>query len=266
MVLLPSVVRFHKQPLSMLPFSEYEISSGSVALRVLANSERSTQAFAVAVVPGLSETAEDWRGLLEHASPVHAAALTLRGRGASGRPESGYSVAEHASDIAAFVNHLSPGSVLLVAFSRSVAYALEYAISHPPDLVGLVLLDYPPRHTPLRPGWSESFAQSTWRGRVAGGTVPLSVLQAIEREADAKDYTNHLSEIEVPVLVVRGSARGAALSATDLAAYKTNLRNCITVVLEDSAHALWEPSPTKLYGAIMQFAREVATEASRNTS
>ncbi|MDP2367201.1 alpha/beta fold hydrolase [Rhodoferax sp.] len=242
----------------MLPFPEYQISNGGVALQVLANSERSTQAFAVAVVPGLSETAEDWRGLLGQAFPVPAAALTLRGRGASGQPVSGYTVAEHASDITAFVNHFSAGSVLLVAFSRSVAYALEYAISRPPKLAGLVLLDYPPRHTSLRPGWSESFAQSTWRGRIAGGTVPLSVLQAIEREADAKDYTNHLSSIEVPVLIVQGGARGAALSATDLAAYETNLPSCKTVVMEDSAHALWEPSPTKLYKVIMQFAREVA--------
>ena len=88
--------------------------------------------------------------------------------------------------------------------------------------------------------------------------MPLSVLQAIEREADAKDYTNDLSSIEVPVLVVQGGARGAALSATDLAAYKANLRNCKTVVAEESAHALWEPNPDKLHGAIMQFAREVA--------
>lgn len=93
------------------------------------------------------------------------------------------------------------------------------------------------------------------------GIVPLSVLQAIEQEADAKDYTNDLSAIEVPVLVVQGGAKGAALSASDLAAYKANLRNCQTVVLEDSAHALWEPSPAKLYGAIMRFAQEVASEA-----
>jgi pimeloyl-ACP methyl ester carboxylesterase len=242
----------------MLPFPEYQISSGGVTLHVLANSTRGTQAFAVAVVPGLSETAEDWRELLEQASPVTAAALTLRGRGTSDQPASGYTVAEHASDIAAFVNHFSAESVLLVAFSRSVAYALEYAVTQPPNLVGLVLLDYPPRHMSLRPGWSESFAQSTWRGRLAGSTVPVSVLQAIEREADAKDYTNHLSSIEIPVLVVQGGARGSALSAIDLAAYTSNLRNCTTVVLEESAHALWEPSPAKLYGAIMQFAREVA--------
>ena len=242
----------------MLPFSEYEVSNGGVALHVLANSVRRTQDFAVAVVPGLSETAEDWRGLLEQALPVPAAALTLRGRGASDQPVSGYTAEEHATDITAFVSSFAARSVLLVAFSRSVAYALEYAIARPPNLVGLVLLDYPPRHTSLRPGWSESFAKSTWRGRVVGGTVPLSVLKAIEREAIAKDYTNQLSSIEVPVLIVRGGANGAALSATDLVAYEANLLRCRTVVMEDSAHALWEPSPTKLYKTILQFAREVA--------
>jgi pimeloyl-ACP methyl ester carboxylesterase len=177
---------FTNHPFRMLPFPEYQISNGSVALHVVANSERGNEDFAVAVVPGLSETAEDWRALLEQALPVSAAALTLRGRGASDKPVSGYTAAEHASDIAAFVSHFAAGSVLLVAFSRSVAYALEYAIARPPKLAGLVLLDYPPRHTALRPGWSQSFAQSTWRGRVGGSTVPLSVLRAIEREAHAR--------------------------------------------------------------------------------
>jgi pimeloyl-ACP methyl ester carboxylesterase len=245
----------------MLPASEFEVISARLTLRALANSARSTDALSIAVVPGLAETAEDWRDFLEQALPFHAAALTLRGRGMSDRPESGYSLAEHASDIAAFVDHFSPSPVLLVAFSRSVAYALEYAMSHPLNLAGLVLLDYPPRHTALRSGWAETFAQSTWRGRIAEDTVPLSVLKAIEREADAKDFVNLLSEIEVPVLVVQGGAKGSALSPADINAYKTNLRSCKTVVIGDSGHALWEPNASRLYSAVIQFARNVASEA-----
>lgn len=57
---------------------------------------------------------------------------------------------------------------------------------------------------------------------------------------------------------MQGGAKGAALSAADLAAYQGNLPRCKTIVMQDSAHALWEPSPTKLYGAVMRFARGVA--------
>lgn len=217
--------------------------------------------FAVAVVPGLSETAEDWSSLLERMYPMAAAALTLRGRGTSSHPESGYSLEDHADDITAFVDHFSARFVLLVAFSRSVAYALQYAISKPEKLAGVVVLDYPPRHTALRPGWSETFAASQWRGRPAASVVPLPVLRAIEREAQVKEFTSELSSIDVPVLVVRGGAQGAALSASDLAAYEANLTTCTTLVLDQSAHALWEPSPERLHDAIAQFAQHVAGEA-----
>jgi pimeloyl-ACP methyl ester carboxylesterase len=120
---------------------ELRVANGSVTLQALSTS--SDDRTAVAIVPGLAETAADWRELIELLAPIPAAAVTLRGRGSSSCPPSGYSLADHASDIDAFVRYLPARSVVLVAFSRSVAYALEYATARPSKLAGLVLLDYP---------------------------------------------------------------------------------------------------------------------------
>src|SRR5688572_26602424 len=152
----------------MAQLTEYEVSNGAITLHVLASFGAGDKRVGVAIVPGLSETAEDWRDLLTYLSPLPAAAVTLRGRGKSSGPSTGYSLADHTSDIAAFVAHLPADAVVLVAFSRSVGYALDYAISQPKKLKGLVLLDYPPRHSILRQGWADSFAESSWRGRKAG--------------------------------------------------------------------------------------------------
>jgi pimeloyl-ACP methyl ester carboxylesterase len=195
--------------------------------------------------------------LIDNLSPLSAAAVTLRGRGKSSRPDSGYSLCDHCSDIAAFVNYLPVDSVVLVAFSRSVSYALEYAIGRPSKLSGLVLLDYPPRHGALRAGWAEAFAQSSWRGRRVDEVVNLAMLHAMEAEAVAKDFTAHLPSIRIPALVVRGCRPGAALSVADAETYQTGLSNCALVEFEDSAHALWEPEPKQLCTVIAQFARNV---------
>jgi pimeloyl-ACP methyl ester carboxylesterase len=241
--------------------SEYNIVNGSVTLHVLANGPAALRRLAVCVVPGLSETADDWRDLLEFLEPLQAAAVTLRGRGRSSSPEAGYSLAHHASDVAAFVDQTQAESVVLVAFSRSVGYALEYATSSPKKLAALVLLDYPPKHSALPDTWAEAFAESTWRSRKASSVVSLPALQAIAREAEPKDFTPYLSSLRVPTLVVRGGKAGAALSADGAAEYATHLPRCKLAVLSQSTHALWEPSANDLNREIASFAREAAGEA-----
>ena len=241
--------------------SEYSIVNGSVNLHVVATMPARPGRVAVAVIPGLAETADDWRELLELLAPMHAAAVTLRGRGRSSTPETGYSLADHASDIAAFVDYLQADFVVLVAFSRSVGYALEYATLRPEKLARLVLLDYPPKHSALPENWAEAFAESSWRSRKASSIVSLPALRAIAREADPKDFTPFLSSIHAPTLVVRGGMPGAVLSATVAAEYGSHLPHCKVAELPESAHALWEPTSSKLYEEVASVAREAAGEA-----
>ena len=240
---------------------EYSIVNGNVSLHVVATMPPGSGRIAVAIVPGLSETADDWHELLEFLAPMPADAVTLRGRGKSTTPETGYSLADHASDVAGFVEHFQAESIVLVAFSRSVSYALEYAMSRPEKLSRLVLLDYPPKHGALPENWADAFAESTWRSRKASSIASLPTLRAIGREADPKDFTPYLSSIPVPTLVLRGGMPGAALSADGAAVYGRSLPRCSLAVLPKSAHALWEPTPSELYERIASFAREPASEA-----
>ena len=239
------------------PISERRVRNGTVVLHALSNIAGQSARIAVAIVPGLSESAEDWRFVIEALSPLGAAAVSLRGRGAGAAPAAGYSLLDHCSDIAAFVESLPAPRVIVVAFSRSVSYALEYAIGRPPKLAGLVLLDYPPRHTALPSGWAAAIGESNWRGRRVSQLLSSSVLAAIEREAEAKDFSHLLPQIGVPTLVVRGGAAGAALSASDGAVYAAGLPNCNVVQLEDASHALWEPEPEALTGLIASFVAKV---------
>jgi len=233
----------------------FRVANGSVTLQALATS--GDDRLAVAIVPGLAETAADWRDLIEQLAPIPAAAVTLRGRGSSSRPQSGYSLAEHASDIDAFVRSLSARSVVLVAFSRSVAYALEYATARPSKLAGLVLLDYPPRHTALSAEWIPWFAESVWRGRQAVEVIDTVSIGAIQAEAAAKDFTGDLPSINVPTLVIRGGQPGAALSVDDADTYKRLLPNCEVVTFESSSHALWEADSSALPRAIAGFVERI---------
>jgi pimeloyl-ACP methyl ester carboxylesterase len=240
---------------------EYQIQNGGITLHVVGNPGAGRGPVAVAIVPGLSESADDWRGLIEYLSPIPSAAVTLRGRGKSTSPATGYSLADQSSDVASLVEHLPEHRIVLVAFSRSVAYALDYATRQPRKMARLVLLDYPPRHSSLRQGWAQAFAESEWRGRSAGTIVSPQALAAIERESDAKDFAAYLPSIQVPTLVIRAGAAGGALSKADASLYTASLPYCTLVELERSPHALWLPDASALYEHIAKFVREAASEA-----
>ncbi len=89
----------------------------------------------VLLVPGMTGHAGTWLEMdrfmktLEGACPAAIVSISLRGRGASGVPESGWTPEDHAGDIAAVVRAFGWSSYHMVAHSMGVAYALEYLLA-----------------------------------------------------------------------------------------------------------------------------------------
>lgn len=84
-----------------------------------------------------------WREALDHLRPSRrAVALDLRGHGRSAPPADGeYSTERRADDVAAVVEALGLGRVVLVGHSGGAAVALQYAARDPSRVAGLLLVD-----------------------------------------------------------------------------------------------------------------------------
>ena len=67
--------------------------------------------------------------------------VDLRGRGDSGRPESGYGLEAHARDVIRVLDHLGLKSAVIVGHSMGSFVALEAALSYPGRVRALGLLD-----------------------------------------------------------------------------------------------------------------------------
>ena len=67
--------------------------------------------------------------------------VDLRGRGDSEKPESGYGLEAHASDVARVLDHLGLESAVLVGHSMGGFVGLQAALSYPGRVRALVLLD-----------------------------------------------------------------------------------------------------------------------------
>jgi non-heme chloroperoxidase len=70
---------------------------------------------------------------------INAIALTQRGHGDAERPATGYRTRDYASDVAAFVDALGLGAVVVVGHSMGATNAQRFAIDHPERTRGLVL-------------------------------------------------------------------------------------------------------------------------------
>ncbi len=194
------------------------------------------------LMPGLTANAHSFDGLIAAGlSPaLRVLALDLRGRGLSDKPDSGYSMADHAADIIAFLEALELDKVILGGHSFGGLLTIYLAANHPRRFRKLVVIDAAARmhpstfelikpsvdrlgktipswdayleamkHLPFFHDWWEPLIESYFRADVeiaADGTVkPRARPEAIMAAAAgvmAEDWPALLPKVKNPLLLL----------------------------------------------------------------
>lgn len=222
-------------------------------------------ALPVVIVPGLSESAEEYTELMGRLSPRRCVAISLRGRGRSDAPASGYALDDHAGDVLAVVRQATLPRCVLVAFSRGVPYAIRCAGKEPERVAGLVLGDYAAVHTRLPERWTARFLASSWRGRPVAERVPARVVEAIQRESAQVPLWEELGAVGCPVLVVGGRS-GGLLTDEDVERYRRAGIAELRIAWLDTGHDLLAPDGTAFLDVLEGFLRGPAGNDLRGTA
>jgi pimeloyl-ACP methyl ester carboxylesterase len=91
---------------------------------------------------GLTANAYCFQALADELSSTHRVfAYDLRGRGDSDKPESGYSLSIHTSDLADIIEALELERPIVMGHSLGAMIALYFAAHHPEQLSKLILID-----------------------------------------------------------------------------------------------------------------------------
>jgi lipase len=91
---------------------------------------------------GITAQHRAFNAAARHLGPSHGlVGVDLRGRGDSDKPDSGYGLEAHASDVVRVLDHLGLASAVLVGHSMGAFVALETALMFPDRVRALVLLD-----------------------------------------------------------------------------------------------------------------------------
>ncbi|MES2767232.1 MAG: alpha/beta hydrolase [Bacteroidota bacterium] len=199
------------------------------------------------MIPGMVNCAEELAEKAANLFKRRVIFLSIRGRGNSDSPESGYTFKDQVSDIAAVVDFLKLDGFYLYGHSVGAAFAISYTHQFPLKVRGLILGDYPP--------WYPKFSEQ-WRDRVLAMTQHTMTKIAVEgvvRDAEMQVFIDELQEIQCPVLVIKGAQEDSLLPEDAVEVFTKNLTHCEVEVLKDCGHDLFEPTAESFKNAVMKF-------------
>ena len=196
------------QAWQVLPWTQRFVDNAGVRIEYRVREAQGAGASRTPVVfiPGMSADAGVWEKnvalvrALEAVGPRRLIAISLRGRGASDCPDSGWTPQDHQSDIAAVIHAEKLGSYHLVAHSMGVAYAVGFALSRPRDEIrSFIAADYPPTVFQVT---------EEWASMVESIDPPLTfdprMARHVLREQGSQEYAERLNELTMPMLVILG--------------------------------------------------------------
>jgi pimeloyl-ACP methyl ester carboxylesterase len=225
----------------------------SVWIHSLDNARRESRLAPVLILPGFGESAEEFAWLVRTLSDRRAIAVSLRGRGRSDAPVSGYTWEDHIADIEAVVHASGVGPPVLMGFSRGSSYALGYALAHPDAVRGLVIGDYEARHIGLPPEFIEMQRTAVLRGVPMSERMPDHAVAGVQRESIEIPLWDRLVELSCPVLVIRGGWRGTLVSDEGEERYRRALPGVQVAMLPRAGHDLWSRDTAAFVEVIAPF-------------
>ncbi len=226
------------------------VNSGSVRLHCL-EQESNSPLTPFLIVPGTFGVAEDYIQEMSALAPRRCITVSLRGRGQSDAPASGYRFEDHVADITAAAAELGSEKFAMMGYSMGAAYALGFAADQPGRIAGLIVGDYAARYRALSPKWAERAVASM------PDRANAKVAEALQRESSEVLLWDRLSSIGCPSMIIKGGQPGSLITSEIAAMYLERLKEAEIVTLDRNAHELWRPDFESYIGAIQSFLERV---------
>lgn len=210
------------------------VRNEKVYLHYLDNQSESA-ATPIIFIPGLRGSAEQFRPMIEALGTRRALSVSLRGRGQSGVPETGYRFDDHVSDITAIIEAAGLTRFCLFGHSIGVTYALGYALSHMERASGLILAGYPAQYPAISADWVMHVMMKR------ANEMPVPAALGVQHESEEIPLWERLAELNCPMLVLRGGKETSRLKPEAAEKYLQYAPHAQLIVFEESGHRLWQP-------------------------
>lgn len=229
---------------------------------------------------GICDSWHSFQQVLELLPPgIHGFALSQRGHGDSERPTSGYTPADFAADVAAFIKQKNLGSAIVVGHSMGGVNAQQFVLNHPELARGIVIIASDPKlsENPGMPEFynevmkmsgtiprpfMEDFQRATLTRPIdsayfellvtEGMKPPVAVFQAAFKGLMEVDFTTRLSEIRKPVFVLWGD-KDSFCHQPGQEPFRKNLKQGKYIVYPGFGHAIHWEDPQRVVNDLVKF-------------
>jgi pimeloyl-ACP methyl ester carboxylesterase len=200
----------------------------------------------ILIVPGFLLPAEIYSKDLIQLAPRRCVALSIRGRGRSDKPKTGYSYRDQLTDVGTVVDNLGLNRLFIAGYSTGAVFALGYAVSNPGKVTGVVVGDYPARYPKIQESWVQDVLSTKKE------EIDANVAVSLQRDSNEVNLWDQLRLLECPVLILRGRAKSGFLTDDRIELYKRSLRK-MEVVDFESGHNLWDREHEKCLNSVKAF-------------
>jgi non-heme chloroperoxidase len=241
---------------------------------------------AVLLLPGPTDSRRSYQPVLDLLPrEIRAVAVSQRGHGDSGKPDTGYGVEDFAADVVPLLDAVGIKRAVLTGHSGSCLVARRVALDHPDRVSGLILEASPTTlrddaqllafvesvvsnlNDPISPGFARSFIAETSSPNVAPDLVDLLVDDLLKVPAHVwrqnfaelleYDDTAELAGIEAPALLIWGDA-DTLVSRQMQDQLTGSIRDSELLVYADVGHTpRWE-DPGRFRNDLVAFVHRVA--------
>ena len=243
-----------------------------------------TNGVPVIFLHGISDSWHSFETSLPHLpESIHAFAVSQRGHGNSDKPSAAYTPRLFAADIAAFVEQLKLGPVVIVGHSMGGINAQRFAIDYPGLTKALVIIDSDPAivknegmpefcevvmnlQGPMSREFMTEFQRSTIMKPIdenyfelivsEGMKIPTKVFQSAFKEMMEENMTDEVKTIAKPTLIFWGE-NDLVFRRPGQELLKSGIKNAKWISYPGTGHALHWEQPRRFVIDLVQFIHSV---------
>lgn len=234
---------------------EHFISNGNVKIHCIeVNRSENENSTPLIVIPGATNSAEQIDEAFEGNLNYHHIIVSLRGRGKSDSPKTGYTFDDHVSDVLAVVEKLKINHCYLFGYSIGSTVGVRVAATNNDKVKGLIMGDYPPFFPPFGENWAKMVRQST------DSAISEIAIDGLTNETEYVEAAGDFQHISCPVMLVKGGKEGSLFPTEAIPFLEKLVKSELKIeVLEENDHDIFEPNPNVLVKLIKDFLSHVPT-------
>ncbi len=198
------------------------------------------------IIPGAVVGAEDFYNDVKDHIDFYCIIISIRGRGKSGCPLTGYTKDDQVSDIETVIQAENVDKFYILGHSFGASLAVGYSIKHSERIKGIIMADFPPVYPAYTEEWAK-YIRKNFEG------INENFLNGIVKDSTYEDLSDKLGKLDFNKLILKGVGSDSLLKQETLEKLCNKLTNISYKVINNCGHEMFGENPLETLKEVKDF-------------